>query len=77
MDGCVYSVFVLGSGLATGSSLVQRVLPNVLDKETEVKRRVSRMTYAPSASNRNKPTNQFSSTIISGLFNKLTDQVAN
>jgi hypothetical protein len=30
MDVCVYSVFVLGSGLATGWSLVQGVLPNVL-----------------------------------------------
>jgi hypothetical protein len=28
---CVYSVFVLGSGLATGCSLVQGVLPTVLD----------------------------------------------
>jgi hypothetical protein len=31
MDVCVYSVFVLGSGLATGWSLVQGVLPSVLD----------------------------------------------
>jgi hypothetical protein len=31
MDVCVYSVFVLGSGLATGYSLVQGVLPNVLE----------------------------------------------
>jgi hypothetical protein len=30
MDVCVYSVFVLGSGLATGWLLVQGVLPNVL-----------------------------------------------
>jgi hypothetical protein len=30
MDVCVYSVFVLGSCLATGWSLVQGVLPNVL-----------------------------------------------
>jgi hypothetical protein len=30
MYACVYSVFVLGSGLATGCSLVQGVLPNVL-----------------------------------------------
>jgi hypothetical protein len=28
---CVYSVFVLGSGLATGWSPVQGVLPTVLD----------------------------------------------
>jgi hypothetical protein len=28
---CVYSAFVLGSGLATDWSLVQVVLPNVLD----------------------------------------------
>jgi hypothetical protein len=28
---CVYTVFVLGSGLATGWSPVQRVLPTVLD----------------------------------------------
>jgi hypothetical protein len=31
MSVCVYSVFVLGSGLETGWSLVQGVLPNVLD----------------------------------------------
>jgi hypothetical protein len=31
MSACVYSVFVLGSGLATGWPLVQGVLPNVLD----------------------------------------------
>jgi hypothetical protein len=31
MDVCVYSLFVLGSGLTTGWSLVQGVLPNVLD----------------------------------------------
>jgi hypothetical protein len=31
MSVCVYSVCVLGSGLATGWSLVQGVLPNVLD----------------------------------------------
>jgi hypothetical protein len=29
MDVCVYSVFVLGSGLATGLSPVQGVLPAV------------------------------------------------
>jgi hypothetical protein len=45
---CVYSVFVLGSGLATGWSPVQEVLP------TEVKQSVSRMPYAPSGSNRNR-----------------------
>jgi hypothetical protein len=56
IDVCVYSVFVLGSGLATDWSLVQGVLPNILDEETEVKRSVSRMPYAPSGSNRNKPT---------------------
>jgi hypothetical protein len=31
MDVCVYSVFVLGTGLATGWWLVQGVLPKVLD----------------------------------------------
>jgi hypothetical protein len=31
MSVCVYSVFVLGSGLATGWSFVQQVLSNVLD----------------------------------------------
>jgi hypothetical protein len=31
MDVCVYSVFVLCSGLATGWSLVQGDLPTVLD----------------------------------------------
>jgi hypothetical protein len=53
---CVYSVFVLGSGFEAGWSLVQGVLPNVLDWETEVKRSVSRMPYAPSGSNGNKGT---------------------
>jgi hypothetical protein len=33
---CVYSVLVLGSGLATGWSPVQGVPPAVLDYETEV-----------------------------------------
>jgi hypothetical protein len=58
--GClfVFILFVLGSGLATGWSLVQGVLPNVLHWETQVQRSVSRMPYAPSGSNRNKPTNQ-------------------
>jgi hypothetical protein len=31
MEVCVYSVFVLGSELATGWSLIQEVLPKVLD----------------------------------------------
>jgi hypothetical protein len=31
MSVCIYSVFVLGSGLATGLSLAQGFLPNVLD----------------------------------------------
>jgi hypothetical protein len=31
MSACVYSVYVLGSGLAAGWSLVRGVLPNVLD----------------------------------------------
>jgi hypothetical protein len=31
MDVCVYSVFVLGTGFATGWSLAQGVLPNVVD----------------------------------------------
>jgi hypothetical protein len=56
LDREFYCVFVLGSGLATGWSLVQGVLLNVLDKETEVKRSVSRVSNAPSGSNRNKPT---------------------
>jgi hypothetical protein len=34
----VYSVLVLGSGLAIGWSLIQGVLPTVLDSETELKR---------------------------------------
>jgi hypothetical protein len=50
---------VLGSGLGTGLPLVQGVLPNVLDEETEAKWSVSRMPYAPSRSNTNKPTNHF------------------
>jgi hypothetical protein len=40
MDVCVYSVFVLGNGLVMGWSLVQGVLLNVLDEETEVKQKV-------------------------------------
>jgi hypothetical protein len=55
MDVCVYSVFVLGSGIAKGWSLVQDVLQNVLNQETEVKRSVSPMPYPPIGSNRNKP----------------------
>jgi hypothetical protein len=51
---CVDSVFVLDSGLATGRSSVQVVLPTVFDYETEVKRSVPRMPYAPSGSNRNR-----------------------
>jgi hypothetical protein len=46
----VYSVFVLscvGRGLAMSWSLIQGVLPTVLDKETEVKRKVSWMLHAP------------------------------
>jgi hypothetical protein len=46
----VYSMFVLscvGRGLAMSWSLIQGVLPTVLDKETEVKREVSWMPYAP------------------------------
>jgi hypothetical protein len=31
MDVCVYSVFALGSSLATDCSLIQGALPNVLD----------------------------------------------
>jgi hypothetical protein len=53
MSVCVYSVFVLGSGLATGLFPTQGVLPTVLDQETEVKRSISRTPYAPSGSNRN------------------------
>jgi hypothetical protein len=46
----VYFMFVLPCvrrGLAMSWSLVQGVLPTVLDKETEVKREVSWMPYAP------------------------------
>jgi hypothetical protein len=46
----VYSMFVLscvGRGLAMSWSLVQGVLPTVLDKETEMKQKVSRMRHAP------------------------------
>jgi hypothetical protein len=46
----MYSMFVLscvGRGLAMSRSLVQGVLPTVLDKETEVKREVSWMPHAP------------------------------
>jgi hypothetical protein len=58
----IYLVFVLlGSDLGTGCSLVQGVLPDVLDLETEVKRRVSRIPYAPSGSNRKKPTTNHTS----------------
>jgi hypothetical protein len=47
-------VFVLGNGLVTGWSFVQRVLPTVRDWDTEVERNVSQMPYALSGSNRNK-----------------------
>jgi hypothetical protein len=53
----VSSVFVLprvGSGLASGWYPDQGVLPTVYDYETEVKRSVSRMPYAPSGSNRDR-----------------------
>jgi hypothetical protein len=46
----VYSMFVLscvGRCLAMSWSLIQGVLPTVLDKETEVKREVSWMPHAP------------------------------
>jgi hypothetical protein len=46
----VYSMFVLscvGRGLAMSWSLVQGVLPTVLDKETEMKQEVSWMPHAP------------------------------
>jgi hypothetical protein len=46
----VYSMFVLscvGRGLAMSWSLVQGVLPTVLNKVTEVKRKVSWMPHAP------------------------------
>jgi hypothetical protein len=77
MSVCVYSVFVLDSGLATGWSLVQGVLPNVLDQETEVKRSVSRMPYAPNWSNRNKSTQNwglFRSEIISTFLHLVKDR---
>jgi hypothetical protein len=51
---CVCVVLCVSRGLATGWSPVQGVLPTVKDQETEVKRSVSRMPYAPSGSNRNK-----------------------
>jgi hypothetical protein len=44
----VYSVFVLGSGLATGWSPVQGVLPTVYGiKKLKWQRNVSRIPYAP------------------------------
>jgi hypothetical protein len=64
MDVCVYSMSVLGSGFATGWSLVQGVLPNILDWETEVKQSVS---YPQSGSNRNKPTKSTTFLIVSRL----------
>jgi hypothetical protein len=51
----VYSVFVLGSGLAIGWSLIQGVLPTVLDEETEVKRCFTdALCSNKNGSNRNK-----------------------
>jgi hypothetical protein len=47
MAVCVYSMIILGSGLAMGWFPLQGVLPTLLDLETEVKRSVSRMPYAP------------------------------
>jgi hypothetical protein len=55
MSVCVYSVFVLGSGLATGWALVKGALPNVLDGETEVKR--SECSKGEQQEKINQPTN--------------------
>jgi hypothetical protein len=49
----VYSMFVL-SCLAMSRSLIQGVLPTVLDKETEVKRKVSWMPHAPVAAKKRR-----------------------
>jgi hypothetical protein len=54
MSVCVYSVFLLGSGLASDWSPIQGVLPTVLDNKIEVKRSVSRKPYASSGSNRHR-----------------------
>jgi hypothetical protein len=53
----VYSMFVLscvGRGLVMSRLLVQRVLPTVLDKETEVKRKVWWMPHAPVGAKKEK-----------------------
>jgi hypothetical protein len=49
---CISLCLCVGSGLATSWSPVQGVLQTVLDYETEAKKSVSRMPYAPSGSNR-------------------------
>jgi hypothetical protein len=57
----VYSMFLLscvGRGLAMSWSLIQGVLPTVLDRETEVKREVSRMTHAPVGAKKGIKTNK-------------------
>jgi hypothetical protein len=43
----MFVLFCVGRGLAMSGSLVQGVLSTVLDKETEVKRKVSGMSHAP------------------------------
>jgi hypothetical protein len=53
MSVCVYSVFVLSSGLVTHWFPVQGDLPTVIGLETEAKRSVSRISYVPSRSNMN------------------------
>jgi hypothetical protein len=75
MSVCVYYVFALGSGLATSWSLVQGVLPNVLDQESEVKRSASQMPYVPSGSKRNKPSNQLMLTLVLYAFLDFSDFV--
>jgi hypothetical protein len=63
----VYSVFVLscaGRGLAMSWSLVQGVLPTVLDKETAMKRECSWMSHAPVGAKKKKYIYIYGSTVL-------------
>jgi hypothetical protein len=56
-DVCVYSVFVLGTDLATGGSLVHGVLPTVYKiKKLNWNEAFHGYPMLPSGSNRTKPT---------------------
>jgi hypothetical protein len=80
MSICVYSAFVLGSGLATGWSAVQRVLPTVLDNKLKWNEAFHGCRMLQSGSNRNKRRDEYISFTVymhsafhNGLLNKRKD----